>query len=114
MLCCLALILQQEPNPAAVQQMVQHIVMTFIAILPILILIGLAIYIVPFWFICKKAGFSPWLSLLNIVPLGNLALIYVLAFADWKVVPAPPAFWQPPSPYPPQPVHPQQPFPPQG
>ena len=49
----------------------------------------LAIIIVPFWFICKKAGFSPWLSLLNIVPLGNLILIYVLAFAEWKVVPVP-------------------------
>jgi hypothetical protein len=115
MLYSLALILQQEPNPAAVQQMVQHIVMTFIAILPILILIGIAIVVVPFWFICKKAGFSPWLSLLNIVPLGNLALIYVLAFADWKVVPAPPTFWQPQAPYPPQPpLVPQQPLPPQS
>ena len=30
---------------------------------------------------------SPWLTLLNIIPLGNLVLIYVLAFAEWKVVP---------------------------
>ena len=44
---------------------------------------------IPFWFICKKAGFSPWLSLLDIIPLGNLVLLYVLAFAEWKVVPAP-------------------------
>ncbi len=27
--------------------------------------------IVPFWFICKKAGFSPWLSLLNIDSPGQ-------------------------------------------
>ncbi|MGA3046380.1 MAG: hypothetical protein ABSD67_07130 [Terracidiphilus sp.] len=40
---------------------------------------------VPFWFICKKAGFSPWLSLLNFVPcfLGTIALIFLLAFAPW-------------------------------
>ena len=45
--------------------------------------------VIPFWFICKKAGFSPMLTFLNIVPfpLGTLALVYLLAFADWKVVP---------------------------
>ena len=50
---------------------------------------GSPFVVIPFWFICKKAGFSPWLSLLNIIPLGNLILIYVLAFAEWKVVPVP-------------------------
>jgi hypothetical protein len=45
---------------------------------------------IPFWFICKKAGFSPLLSLLNFVPfgLGTLVLLYLLAFAEWKVKPA--------------------------
>ncbi len=39
---------------------------------------------------------------LCIVPsLGTLVLLYVLAFAEWKVVPAPQAVWQPPPPYPP-------------
>lgn len=37
----------------------------------------------PFWFICKKAGFSPRLSLLSLVPLGVIILAFVLAFADW-------------------------------
>jgi hypothetical protein len=63
--------------------------MIFLGIMPIIIVIGLAIVILPFWFICKKAGFSPWLSLLNVVPFGNIVLIYVLAFADWKVVAMP-------------------------
>jgi branched-subunit amino acid transport protein AzlD len=45
--------------------------------------------VLPFWFICRKAGFSPWLSLLYIVPLGGMIFNYVLAFADWKVIPAP-------------------------
>jgi hypothetical protein len=42
--------------------------------------------VIPFWFICKKAGYSPQLSLLNLVPfcLGTLVLVYFLAFADWK------------------------------
>lgn len=102
-----ALILQNTPDPAQIQ----HIVMAMMAILPVIILVFLAIVIIPYWFICKKAGFSPWLSLLNVIPLGNLVLIYVLAFADWKVMPAPQAYWQPQPPYPPQPPPPT--FPPQ-
>jgi hypothetical protein len=38
---------------------------------------------------------------LNVIPLGNLVLIYVLAFSDWQVIPAPQAMWQQP-PVPPQ------------
>jgi hypothetical protein len=95
----LALILQEQPDPA----MVQRIILTMLPFLFLFILVGLAIVIIPFWFICKKAGFSPWLSLLNIIPLGNLILIYVLAFAEWKVMPAPQAMWQPPMPPPPPP-----------
>jgi hypothetical protein len=74
------------------------------AIIPMIMIFGLicvAVIIIPFWFICKKAGFSPWLALLNLVPLGNLVLLYVLAFAEWKVAPAPPAAWA--SGYPPPP-----------
>jgi hypothetical protein len=78
-------------------------VVAMMAILPLIILVCLAIVIVPFWFICKKAGFSPWLSLLNIVPMGNLILIYVLAFAQWKVVPVPQLGYPPPYPQPPLP-----------
>jgi hypothetical protein len=78
-------------------------VVAMMAILPLIILVCLAIIIIPFWFICKKAGFSPWLSLLNIIPMGNLVLVYVLAFAQWKVVPVPPMGYPPPYPQPPQP-----------
>lgn len=95
----LALLLQAGPDPSQIQ----HAVLAMLAILPILILVGLVILIIPFWFICKKAGFSPWLSLLNVVPLGNLILIYVLAFAEWKVTPVPQYAWQPPIPPPPAP-----------
>ena len=101
----LAFLLQQGPSADDIQ----HMVVAMMAILPIIILICVAIIIIPFWFICKKAGFSPWLSLLNVIPLGNLVLVYVLAFSDWKVMPAPQAYWQPQPNYPPQP-----PIPPQG
>jgi len=80
---------------------------TILLLLPIFILVGIAIIIVPFWFICKKAGFSPWLSFLNLIPFGNLILIYVLAFAQWKVVPVPQVAWPQP-PLPPQPPYPTQ------
>jgi hypothetical protein len=95
------LLLQQSPIDP---EQAKHIAMMFLAVMPFIVLVGMAIFIVPFWFICKKAGFSPWLSLLNAIPLGNIILIYVLAFAEWKVAPvAPPQFGYPyPPPPPPQ------------
>jgi hypothetical protein len=54
----------------------------------ILVLFCVIIAIVPYWFIFKKAGFSPWLSLLTIVPFLNLLVLYIVAFTQWKVVPA--------------------------
>ena len=78
-----------------------------------ILLIGIVVMVlivIPFWFICKKAGFSPWLSLLNVIPVGNLVLLYVLAFAEWKVAPLPQQAWGPTPPYPPPP---QPPYPPQ-
>ena len=91
----LALLLQDQPDQATVM----HMLVAMAAILPVIIAVGLAIVIVPCWFICKKAGFTPWLSLINIIPLGNLILLYVLAFGDWKVVPVAQLGWpqQPPS-----------------
>ena len=79
-----------------------HILVLFFVFLLPIVLIGL----IPFWFICKKAGFSPWLTLLNLVPfgLGTLVLVYLLAFADWKTIPPTMAAYPPPPqpPYPPQ------------
>jgi len=86
------------------QEQIQRFAMAFMAIIPLLILIGIAIVMIPCWFILKKAGFTPWLSLLCLIPsLGVLVLLYVLAFAEWKVVPAPQLGYPPPYPPPPQP-----------
>ena len=53
----------------------------------------LVLWLIPLGIICRKAGFSPWLTLLNCIPLGNTILLYLLALAEWKrrpmFVPAP-------------------------
>jgi ABC-type transport system involved in cytochrome c biogenesis permease subunit len=103
----LAFLLQeQQPNP----EQAMKIAMAIVPFIGLMMLIALVIVIVPSWFICKKAGFSPWLALINLIPLGNLVLLYVLAFAEWKVVPSPQAGLYPP-PYPPPPP---PPYPPQA
>lgn len=46
----------------------------------------LALNIWVFWRILTKAGFSGWLSLLNLLgSFGTLAILLVLAFGDWPV-----------------------------
>ncbi len=82
----------------------QAMLPAFFAAFSLIGVICLIIILIPIWFICKKAGFSPWLSLLVIVPFGGLVLLYVLAFSEWKVVPAPQVAYTPPVPpaFPPQ------------
>lgn len=46
-------------------------------------LVVAAIAVVPFWRLCKRVGYSPWLSLLILVPLLNIGLVYFLAFSEW-------------------------------
>jgi hypothetical protein len=64
-----------------------HMLIAMMTIFLIPTLVFLVITMIPYWFIWKKAGFSPWLSLLLLIPLLNLVMLYVLAFSDWKVVP---------------------------
>jgi hypothetical protein len=47
--------------------------------------IGVIILIIPFWRICKRIGWNPWLSLLIAVPLANFIFVYFLAFSDWPI-----------------------------
>ncbi|NTW28988.1 MAG: DUF805 domain-containing protein [Coriobacteriia bacterium] len=61
-------------------------------------LIMFALYVWVFWRILSKAGFSGWLSLLNFVPFGMLALMLVLAFAKWPSQSAPQAAYYPATP----------------
>lgn len=52
----------------------------------ILIIVIGAVFVVPFWKIFSKAGFPGALSLLMLVPLVNLIMIFVLAFAEWPAL----------------------------
>ncbi len=44
-------------------------------------------FVVPFWRICKRAGFQPGLSFLALIPGGMLILLWVIAFAKWSAFP---------------------------
>lgn len=84
-------------------QQLQHLA----AVMPFVILIGLIVVVVPYWFIWKKAGFSPWFSLIMFIPFINLIMLYVLAFSEWKVVPVSRSAATYPYPYPPSSTPPQ-------
>jgi uncharacterized membrane protein YhaH (DUF805 family) len=67
------------------------------------VLVIVAFFIFLLWRIFTKAGMSGALSLLVLVPFGGIIVLCILAFGDWKVVPAPTASpYYPPS-YPPPP-----------
>jgi len=60
------------------------------------------------WRIFTKAGMAGPLALIVLFPgIGSLIALCILAFGEWKVVPAPQAFAYPPS-YPPPPAYPPQ------
>lgn len=82
------------------QHQLQGLQTLLLVLIPILSIVFMAILVIPYWFIWKKAGFSPWLSLLMFLPMVNLVMLYVLAFSQWKVVPIQqPAFaYYPPAP----------------
>ncbi|HEY6413876.1 MAG TPA: hypothetical protein VIX42_09320 [Edaphobacter sp.] len=56
-----------------------------VALIALLIVL---IVIIPYWKIFGKAGFPSALSILMVVPLINLILLYVVAFSQWRVIPA--------------------------
>ncbi len=61
------------------------------------------VVLIPYWFIFKKAGFSPLLALLIFLPVINIFLLYFLAFSRWNVVPVAQVYPAPPVPYQPRP-----------
>lgn len=53
-------------------------------VLALLAPIALLIVLPPFWMIFKKLGYSPWISLLTLLPLVKWVVLYVVAFSNWK------------------------------
>jgi hypothetical protein len=68
----------QEPNAAFMAFM-------FVMVLGGVVL-GVLLTVIPFWMICKKAGFAPALALLMLVPVANIILPFYIAFADWPAL----------------------------
>ena len=53
-------------------------------------IIVLVIMAVPLWFFSRavrKAGFSPWWAALGIVPVVNIIMLWVFAYAKWPALP---------------------------
>ncbi|MEO6807959.1 MAG: hypothetical protein ABI353_02475 [Isosphaeraceae bacterium] len=55
----------------------------------VILLLMIPLLIWPCWRICSKAGFPGALGLLVMVPLANLLLLYLLAFAEWPALRGP-------------------------
>jgi hypothetical protein len=52
----------------------------------VVLIIALAILqLIPFWRIFRGTGYPGWLALGTVVPIANLALLWFLAFARWRV-----------------------------
>jgi hypothetical protein len=52
----------------------------------LLLLLFFIFVVLPFWRIFGKAGFPPALALLMVVPLVNIVMLFVLAFASWPTL----------------------------
>ncbi|HEY1976107.1 MAG TPA: hypothetical protein VGG89_06175 [Candidatus Baltobacteraceae bacterium] len=51
----------------------------------IIILACIAFFVWCYWKIAAKAGYNPALSLLMLVPLGNLIILAIFAFGRWPI-----------------------------
>jgi ATP/ADP translocase len=60
----------------------------------IIVLFVLATYIVPIAQVLRRVGFSSWLAVLALIPLVNLVLFWVFAFAPWPRDKTPPSGWE--------------------
>jgi hypothetical protein len=50
-------------------------------LLVVLVVSGVVIW--PATRVCIKAGYSPWLGILAIIPVANILLLWFLALAEW-------------------------------
>ena len=90
----LVMIRELNPQSQLLPMSTHHLLLASIGplgtseLLVILVLLTIltAVIVLPFWFICKKAGLSPWLSLMAFIPMGALILPFLLAFIDWPAL----------------------------
>ena len=60
-----------------------------ILIICIVVLVFALVVLIPYWRIFGKAGLSPLLILLMLLPIVNIVMLYVLAFSDWPSLKVP-------------------------
>jgi len=71
--------MQVDPNIAPVFSLI-----FFIFMIPV-VMIVVAVKVLIFCKIFSKAGFSWALGLLILVPIANIVILFVLAFAEWPI-----------------------------
>ena len=52
----------------------------------LIVIVMLALYFIPVVKILQKAGYSGWWCLIVFVPIVNIIMFYVFAFADWPAL----------------------------
>lgn len=52
----------------------------------LVIIVGIALIVLPFWRIFTKAGYSGAWSLLMLIPVVNVIIFYVFAFSSWPAL----------------------------
>ncbi len=52
----------------------------------LIVILILVLYFVPVVKILRKAGYSGWWCLIAFVPIVNIIMFYVFAFADWPAL----------------------------
>ena len=57
----------------------------YFAIIGIIALASIIFSVIIYWRIFSKAGFSGALSLLMFVPIANIVMLCILAFAEWPI-----------------------------
>ena len=62
-------------------------IFAFVFIAMFVSIVGSVLIVLPFWKICSRAGFPGALSLLMLVPVGNIILPFYIAFARWPALP---------------------------
>jgi hypothetical protein len=77
----LAQITQPTPDPTAVMAGLAAMGGLF----AIIGLVTVVFTILVYFFIFKRTGMNPWLSLLMLVPIANFVMLIILAFTEWPV-----------------------------
>jgi uncharacterized membrane protein YqjE len=73
----------EDPSVGIAAMMIMTLVFVLVGVVAT---VGLVV--VPFWVICRKAGFAGPLALLMLVPIANVILPFYLAFARWPALQA--------------------------